>query len=1278
MLALGRGLDATSIAEALWLAAVTSVDGAANGSPARANTGTSVVPDDDIPAAERPGAPSGMRVRGRRVAPGAEPLAKGRQVRVEYSGALPQQLELVRSLKPFKRLWREGRRLQLDVEATVRSYARTWQLVPEFRPAPERWFETCLVIDDSLSMAVWEEAVTGLSAVLGQLGAFRSIRTWRMSLAETGPVLHNKGGQPSGADQLRDPGGRRLIIIISDGSAAGWFRPEIWQTIRKWAASTPTVLVSPLPARLWRRTGLDLPTVRTRTAAPGSPSALLRYSLPYLLREPDRVGQRVRDWLPVPAVMLSSHGLGQWAGALMRTDPRGCDALLIPSAGRPDARRPASDLPSDQEVTAAFLRMASPEAARLAVLCAPFAAVSLPLLRLICQALVPTASTGDLAEVIVSGLFLPPVETEDGAVLRFRDGARDALAELLSESDAWHVYDTLRQHITHHSNQTAAFAAVVHDPPGDDAPPVDLAPLEAASRGALEFLGVLPGSTSPTAPEQSLPAADTEIDALALGAPDRGQAPPIVTGDIPQQPAGFQSRAKLLATLDRARPRVSVVHSVSGMAGVGKTQLAAAYARDKLAAGWRLVAWINAQDSESLLAGLIDVAAAAGLPEGGPGADAVAAGLAVRHWLEADGDRCLIVFDNASDPDALRQFLPAGGRARILITSTRRSMADQGVSVAVDVFATDESEAFLANRTGLTDPAGAAELAGELGNLPLALDQAAAVIAAQRLSYQEYLERLRRLQTTVLLGAPEDPYPRVVAETVLLSLEAVRTDDRAELPIAIIEVMSVLSSAGVSRELLLAGAFADGSLGTAEPATENAYLLDDALGRLADRSLLTFSVDGGTVFQHRLIMRVVRDQLARQGRLNAVGQRAASLLNARARALVGSPDRQAVRDIPEQVTALLDSTAGFAGNADDEFTRTLLEARLWALYYLNELAESPLHAIAIGEPLTADLERVLGPDHPDTLTSRNNLANAYRAAGRITETIPVYERTLAGSQRMLGPDHLDTLRSLVNLAVAYQEAGRLSEAIPLYERAVLGLEQVVGPDHPSTLAARNNLGGAYQEAGRFGEAIPLHERTLADRERVFGPDHPDTLTSRNNLANAYQAAGRITEAIPLYERNLAGSERVLGPDHPDTLVSRNNLANTYLEAGRAAEAIPLHERTLADRERVLGPDHPDTLTSRNNLANAYQAAGRITEAIPLYERNLAGSERVLGPDHPGTLVSRNNLANAYREAGRARDAIELHEQALTAFEQVLGPDHPDTLTSRNNLAAARHDLGQTN
>jgi hypothetical protein len=457
---------------------------------------------------------------------------------------------------------------------------------------------------------------------------------------------------------------------------------------------------------------------------------------------------------------------------------------------------------------------------------------------------------------------------------------------------------------------------------------------------------------------------------------------PVVAGKVPQAPPAFQPREDLMARLRAAGSGVSVVRALTGMRGVGKTQLAAAYARECGAAGWRLVAWVDAEDMSVMLSGLAVVADRLGIDRADKPLEAI--GLEVRNRLEADGERCLIVFDNVVDFSAVRPYLPSLGAPQVVMTTTEASVGTAREPLTVGVFRDEEAQAFLAERTGRDGSADARHVAVELGHLPLALAQAAAVIAAQRLSYQTYLDRLRAYPASkVLPPAKNEPYPRGTAEAILLSLDALGAADPAGLGRTILAVMSLLSPAGISREFLYAGGAAGIWAGDEEA-------VDEALGRLADMALLNFSDDGSTVSVHRLVMRVIRERRARDGTLAGLGLRCCSLLLS-AEEPIGElwRHRAPVRELFQQVQALNDHLASYLETGREELAETLLSLRVRALRHFYDLGDGAAQVIEFGEPLVADCARVLGADHPDTLMARNHLAQAYQAAGRYSEAVAV-------------------------------------------------------------------------------------------------------------------------------------------------------------------------------------------------------------------------------------------------------------------------------------------------
>jgi tetratricopeptide (TPR) repeat protein len=361
-------------------------------------------------------------------------------------------------------------------------------------------------------------------------------------------------------------------------------------------------------------------------------------------------------------------------------------------------------------------------------------------------------------------------------------------------------------------------------------------------------------------------------------------------------------------------------------------------------------------------------------------------------------------------------------------------------------------------------------------------------------------------------------------------------------------------------------------------------------------------------------------------------------------------------------------------------------------------------------------ERALGPEHPNTLTSVDNVATMLQDTGDYAASEPLRRRALAGFERVLGPDHPHTLKCLNNLAMLLAELGGLGAAEQFLRRALQGCESVLGPEHPLTLTFTTNLAGLLEKKGDSRAAGSLYRQALEGRERVLGPGHPETLASLNSLAKLLEDTNDA-EAGPLYQRALELSERLLGPEHRDTLaimsnfglllektgdyaaaeswyrhalevnervlgaeheetlILVSNVGSLLEKTGRYAAAESMHRRTFEARERVLGPEHPRTLKSLNHLALLLDDRGDYATAEPMLRRVLGTRERVLGPEHPDTLTSLSSLASLLKSTGRHAAAEPLLRQALETSERVLGPEHPDTLRNLSNLASLLESKG---
>ena len=719
------------------------------------------------------------------------------------------------------------------------------------------------------------------------------------------------------------------------------------------------------------------------------------------------------------------------------------------------------------------------------------------------------------------------------------------------------------------------------------------------------------------------------------------------------------------AVITHAEPRTVL----AGMRGSGKTQLAAAVAARCEEEVWPLVAWIHAASRKEIVAGLYELALRAGIdaPKNIP-LEVIVRGLLDR-LRSAEAANRLFVFDNVENPDDLKDLIPEGAGVRTLITTPRHLDWDGlgWLRLTVGTSDREQSISLLCEHTGDTHREAADRIADALGDVPLAITQAAATAQQGGYALSGYLDRLSHHPLESRISRLEGTnYPDAVGIALLMAYEQVLEQLRTKHPqqeriaVSLLGALSLLAASGVPTHWLLR---LDG----------DSDAVRDTLSFLKSAAIFQESSDGNKTIIHWLQGHVYRETyLNDQKKLSEARSHAATLLGGIDvdRLEDGEQRRDETHHLIEQFLSVTSQEYSHSLFSEPQVPSKLAET----LHDATSLGMSQL-ALGLTDSVTQACD-VLGPHHPDTLASRNNLASTYWDAGRLDKAIPLYEQTLEDSIRVLGTDHPSTLTSRLNLAGAYQAAGRLSEAIPLYEQVFSGRSRVLGPDHRSTLTARDELAGAYWEAGRFDEAITLKKQILADAMRIMGPDSSGASAARNSLAATYRDAGRLNEAITLYEENLDDVTRTLGLDHSETLASRHCLAGAYRDAGRLDEAIPLFEQNLTDFTRIAGPDHPETLASRATLAGAYRDAGRLDEAIPLFEQNLDNVARVLGLDHPETLASRHSLASAYREAGRLDEAIPLFEQNLTDFIRILGPDRPDTFTSRSTLAGAYQAAGR--
>ena len=709
-------------------------------------------------------------------------------------------------------------------------------------------------------------------------------------------------------------------------------------------------------------------------------------------------------------------------------------------------------------------------------------------------------------------------------------------------------------------------------------------------------------------------------------------------GDMPALAEGFSDRPDTARGILDALIPGSTIALVPGsefaegkqnwLGASGKTQIAVMLAETL----WRsgavdMVVWISASNRSAVLSGYVQAwVAATGIEPTGT-AESVAARFV--SWLAETRQPWLVVLDDLPSVDELDGLWPEGPAGRLLITSAQSSVAASRRRTRVfpvGFFSVREALGCLTERLSV-NPAqrqGAIDLIEALGREPLALAQAAAVIANSTLACRDYRDYFVRRRQQIGVAAGEVPSAASVTWTLSLGqAETLLPGQSVRLMLVLVALLDGYGVPGAvfntqSVSVYLGGtAVGFGTPVDPQPAWD-ALLICERAGLITINRAET----PPTVLMSPVVQAAIRLAAPAAFRDRAARTAASALLEA-------WPGHEPE---PWNAAVLRANATSLQSAATDILWADGCHPLLLRAGRSLDSARLAGPAVEYWRELSVHCDNKLAPGHPDALVVAAQLAGAYLAAGYGGEAVTWYQRVLAERSLDLAPGHPAIIAARVSLADALIAAGEPADAVTILRRAVTESEQFRGPGHPDTLAVRDHLARAYEGAGDAAAAVGLLTQTLAERERLHGTHDAHTISTRDQLAASLLAGGKVKQAIAGYKRVLADRAAVLGRDHPDTIATKASLAGAYYSSGKMPSAVQFSEQTCADSERVLGADHADTLTRRAQLAHLYYVVGRVGDAQALLRDALARCERVLPYGDPLREAVRQSLMNIAGEA----------------------------------------------
>ncbi|WP_181774521.1 FxSxx-COOH system tetratricopeptide repeat protein [Amycolatopsis pittospori] len=1180
-----------------------------------------------------------------------------------------------------------------------------------------------------------------------------------------------RGGTPGAPardpDEILDPSGRRAVLLLTDGVGDAWQKKDaLYPILARWGRTMPVSIVHLLPQWLWGRCGMSPHKALIRVPNALAPNERWTFGLTDAWLDP---GASVpAGTVPVPVLELRPRSLAWWAGLMTGENSAAAEGAIVLATDRV-AQAESVDPPvtlSPAERVHRFRSVASPPALRLAQLLAAVP-VRLDVAKLVGQRFVPEAGLEHLLELLLSGIMYAPGLREGkstwdtGGVFAFPEAVRELLLSGARRSETASVVRVAATHLGGRIPLLGHLRDAIADPHNTPDPVLTLessadVELESAVMRALSgpYLSradrlrnavqdqdlVVPESesiktVSPMMPEtaERPPAStsasegrsrhfgDTEsnepttriVHPSASGSTRNFPArqpedPPLVFGNVPPRNPNFTGRDELLDQLTRrlnSGTTAVLPSALHGLGGIGKTQMATEYIYRHLQ-DYDLVWWIDAAHTTQIRAGLTELASILGIP------GASEANIAVPAVIEAlrtgrPFRRWLLVFDAAESPEAVLPYFPRNGPGEILVTSRNSDWAGIARPLELAVFKREESIELLGRRGPEIDRDDADELAEKLGDLPLAVEQAAAWRAVTGMPVQEYLRLFDESVEEILDTASAPDYEVSVAAAWNVSFEELKTRNPAAHQI--LHICAFFSPEPISRDLLT-GVSRVSISPELDAALREPIKLARAIRDINRYGLAKIDHGNNTLQLHRLVQLVLRNRvMARQ--VHARMQHGAHQLLA----ALDPNDPESSRHWSRYRELLPHVYAANVLNCDDDWPRQL---HINLMRYLFEYGDHE-EAARLGLEARKHLTESLGPTHPQTLEVSSRLGLYLWAIGRYAEAAELNQRTLALRLQVSGEENEETFALQRNITIDLRAQGDFAAAGKLSEEIFTKAKRMFGEDDPETLntayqhAISLRLSGAYRaaaeldqetlrrrievlgrehvrtfsvntalivdlrEAGEYGQSRVQQERLTENFQARFGKDQVDTVVNNFMLAVARRKDGDHAGAMVLSTEALRRLRLAFGDDHSITMCCALAHSIDLRHSGDLVAAAKLGEQTFERYRSGLGEHHPHTLAASADLAVTLRLQGDVAAARVLDERALEYFRASIGPDHPYAVIVTINLASELSQSGELDRAIELGRDAVERGRQVLGEDHPTTLAAAFNLGLDLAAAGRT-